>query len=104
MFHAILDLSATDSRSDPDEYVSIDETFNPTVHRVNHAVKSRALYPERPVPVKSRALYPERPVPDVPSILLRFSHPTQDLIETVQRKVDALVEAADVKKGLFQSF
>lgn len=91
MFHAILDLSATDSRSDPDEYVSIDETFNPTVHRVNHAVKSRALHPERPVP-------------DVPSILLRFSHPTQDLIETVQRKVDALVEAADVKKGSFQSF
>ncbi|KAF4445261.1 ATP-dependent DNA helicase 2 subunit 2 [Fusarium acutatum] len=82
-----MDLSTygLDDKGDPDEYASIDETFNPTVHRVNHAVKSRALHPDRPVP-------------DVPSILLRFSHPTEDLIETVQRKVDALVEAADVKK------
>ncbi|KAF9774795.1 hypothetical protein IL306_007169 [Fusarium sp. DS 682] len=82
-----MDLSSygIDDKGDPDEYARIDESFNPTIHRINHAVKSRAVYPEKPVP-------------DIPPILLRFAKPTEDLIETVQSKVDALVEAADVKK------
>jgi ATP-dependent DNA helicase 2 subunit 2 len=73
--------------SDVSEYVPIDDTFNPTIHRVNHAVKSRAVYPEKPVP-------------ETPSILLRFAQPPQDLIKKVQSKADALIQAADVKKGL----
>ncbi|KAF5229383.1 hypothetical protein FAUST_10453 [Fusarium austroamericanum] len=82
-----MDLSTygMDDDGNPSEYVPIDETFNPTVHRVNHAVKARAVYPENPVP-------------DTPSILLRFAQPTQDLIEKVQSKTDALIQAADVKK------
>ncbi|KAF4438468.1 ATP-dependent DNA helicase 2 subunit 2 [Fusarium austroafricanum] len=82
-----MDLSTygIDDTGEPDEYASIDETFNPTIHRINHAVKSRAVYPGKPVS-------------EIPSVLLRFSQPTEDLIGTVQRKVDALIEAADVKK------
>ncbi|RBR25821.1 uncharacterized protein FIESC28_01314 [Fusarium coffeatum] len=81
-----MDLSAygMDDEGEPAEYVPIDDTFNPTIHRVNHAVKSRAVYPEKPVP-------------ETPSILLRFAQPPQDLIEKVQSKADALIEAADVK-------
>jgi ATP-dependent DNA helicase 2 subunit 2 len=82
-----LDISTTNFGSDPAEYVPIDETFNPTIHRVNHAVKSRAVYPEKPVS-------------DIPPTLLRFAQPPQDLVEKVQSKVDSLIEAADVKKGM----
>ncbi|KAM0273442.1 hypothetical protein ACHAPA_001595 [Fusarium lateritium] len=82
-----MDLSTygMDDNGDPAEYVPIDETFNPTVHRVNHAVKSRAVYPEKPVS-------------EIPPTLLRFAQPPQDLVEKVQSKVDSLIEAADVKK------
>lgn len=83
-------LQISNSCSEPAEYVPIDDTFNPTIHRVNHAVKSRAVYPEKPVP-------------ETPSILLRFAQPPQDLVEKVQSKADALIEAADVKKGLYPS-
>ncbi|KAF4470922.1 ATP-dependent DNA helicase 2 subunit 2 [Fusarium albosuccineum] len=82
-----MDLSSygIDDNGDPAEYMPIDDTFNPTIHRVNHAVKSRAVYPEKPVP-------------ETPSVLLRFASPPEDLIEKVQSKVDALIEAAEVKK------
>lgn len=78
-------MASTNSSSEPAEYAPIDDTFNPTIHRINHAVKSRAVYPEKPIP-------------DTPSILLRFASPPDDLIEKVQSKIDALVEVADVKK------
>lgn len=70
----------------PAEYASIDETFNPAIHRVNNAVKMRAAYPDKPVP-------------ETPASLLRFSAPPEDLIEKVQPRVDSLIELADVKKG-----
>ncbi|KAM5358800.1 hypothetical protein ACJZ2D_014975 [Fusarium nematophilum] len=82
-----MDLSTygIDDNGDPAEYVPIDDTFNPTIHRINHAVKSRAVHPEKPVP-------------ETPPILLRFASSPDDLIERVQSRVDALVEAAEVKK------
>ncbi|UPK90069.1 hypothetical protein LCI18_001004 [Fusarium solani-melongenae] len=80
-----LSMYGIDDEGEPAEYAPIDDTFNPTIHRINHAVKSRAVYPEKPIP-------------DTPSILLRFASPPEDLIERVQSKIDALVEVADVKK------
>lgn len=66
----------------------IDDSYNPSIHRINHAVKSRAIHPERPIP-------------ETPSILLRFASPPDDLIEKVQSKIDALIGTAEVKKGEF---
>ncbi|KAK7428565.1 ATP-dependent DNA helicase yku80 [Neonectria magnoliae] len=82
-----MDLSTygIDDEGNPSEYVSIEDTYNPAIHRINHAVKSRAIHPEKPIA-------------DMPSILLRFASPPEDLIEKVQHKLDALVEAAEVKK------
>ncbi|WAO88574.1 ATP-dependent DNA helicase II subunit 2 [Fusarium falciforme] len=80
-----LSMYGIDDEGEPAEYAPIDDTFNPTIHRINHAVKSRAVYPEKPIP-------------DTPSILLRFASPPEDLIEKVQSKIDTLVEVADVKK------
>ncbi|CAM1505423.1 Fc.00g110600.m01.CDS01 [Cosmosporella sp. VM-42] len=82
-----MDLSTygIDDEGDPAEFVPIEDTYNPLIHRINHAIKQRAINPEKPVP-------------ETPSILLRFASPPEDLIEKVQSKVNALVEAADVKK------
>ncbi|PHH89096.1 hypothetical protein CDD83_6639 [Cordyceps sp. RAO-2017] len=67
------------------EYAPIDETFNPAIHRVNHAVRTRAVHPEKPVP-------------ETPSVLLRYSSPPKDLVERVQSRIDALVQVSEVKK------
>jgi ATP-dependent DNA helicase 2 subunit 2 len=82
-----MDLSkyGIDDEGEPAEYVKIEDTYNPTIHRINHAVKTRAVYPEKPIP-------------PTPAVLLRFAAPPQDLIEKVQSRVDSLVAAADVKK------
>lgn len=72
--------------SEPAEYVQIDDTYNPAIHRINQAVKFRAVHPEKPVP-------------DTPAMLLRYASPPEDLIEKVQSRVDALVQTAEVKKG-----
>ncbi|KAK9435975.1 ATP-dependent DNA helicase II subunit 2 [Metarhizium brunneum] len=74
-----------DEEGNPAEYASIDETFNPAIHRVNNAVKMRAAHPDKPVP-------------ETLASLLRFSAPPEDLIEKVQPRIDSLIELADVKK------
>lgn len=71
----------------PAEYAPIDDTFNPIIHRINGAVKQRAVYPDKPIE-------------DIPSVLLRFAQPPQDLIERVQDRIEDLIKAADVKKGV----
>ena len=72
--------------SEPAEYAPIDDSYNPSIHRINNAVKSRAVHPEAPVG-------------PIPEILMRFSSPPQDLIEKVQSRVDSLIETAEVKNG-----
>lgn len=74
-----------DQDGEPAEYASIDEIYNPAIHRINHAIKQRAIYPEKPVP-------------EIPPVLLRFAAPPTELVETVQATIDSLIKAADVKK------
>ncbi|KAL9485004.1 hypothetical protein ACSS6W_003793 [Trichoderma asperelloides] len=75
-----------DQDGEPAEYATIDEIYNPAIHRINHAIKQRAVYPEKPVP-------------EIPPVLLRFAAPPTELVETVQATIDSLIKAADVKKG-----
>jgi hypothetical protein len=72
--------------SEPAEYVPIDDAFNPSIHRINHAVKARAIHPDGPVP-------------SIPPLLTRFAAPPEDLISKVQGRIDSLIQAAEVKKG-----
>ncbi|PHH63602.1 hypothetical protein CDD81_5694 [Ophiocordyceps australis] len=67
------------------EWAPIDETYNPAVHRVNYAVKTRAVHPDKPIT-------------DIPPVLLRFSSPPEALIAKAQSRIDTLVEMAQVKK------
>ena len=85
-----MDLSTygIDENGDPAEYITTDEMYNPTIHRINAAVAQRAVYPDKPIP-------------ETAPVLLRFAAPAQDLMEKVQDEITSLVEAADVKKGKF---
>lgn len=82
-----MDLSAygIDDEGNPAEFAPPDDTFNPFIHRINSAVKHRAVHPDQPVP-------------DTPSILLRFAAPPEDLLQRVQSNIDTLIQASGVQK------
>lgn len=74
----------------PAEYAPIDETYNPTIHRINQAIRARAVDPEGPIGPPAE-------------ILLRFSKPPEELINKAKPDIEALVDAAEIKKGMFPS-
>lgn len=66
--------------------MAIDEPFNPLIHRIKAATKERAVHPSGPVP-------------PIPPILTKFTGPPEDVVEGAQPQIDALIQAAEVKKG-----
>jgi ATP-dependent DNA helicase 2 subunit 2 len=76
------------SPSQPAEYMSIEDTYAPMVHRVNQAVRHRAVRPTEPI----------TPPAD---ILIKYSLPPSDLVSDSAQELNNLVKAADVKKGMF---
>lgn len=72
--------------SNPTEYMPIEETFSPSMHRINQAVRRRAIRPEEPVGPPAE-------------ILTKYSHPPEGLIKTSKTKLEKLIAAADIKKG-----
>ncbi|KAL2271739.1 hypothetical protein VTJ83DRAFT_1110 [Remersonia thermophila] len=74
-----------DEHGNPVEYAPIDELYNPTIHRLNQAIRARAVDEEAPI--------------DAPAdILLRFSNPPQKLLDKAKAEIAALIDAAEVKK------
>ncbi|TVY18689.1 ATP-dependent DNA helicase II subunit 2 [Lachnellula arida] len=82
-----MDLSGfgRDENGEPTEYMTIEETYAPGLHRINQAIRTRAVQPDKPV---------EEP----PEILVKWSHPPPELVKKAAPKLQKLVEAADVKK------
>lgn len=82
-----MDLSnfGKDDDGEPTEYMPMDETYSPMLHRINQVIKHRAVFPEADAPSPAE-------------ILIRFSNPHPDLVDQSQSKLDRLVKAADVKK------
>ncbi|KAL2128043.1 hypothetical protein VTI74DRAFT_9790 [Chaetomium olivicolor] len=74
-----------DDEGKPVEYAPIDEAYNPTIHRMNQAIRARAVDPEAPI---------EPPA----EILLRFSKPPEKLIDKARSEIEALIDAAEIKK------
>ena len=72
--------------SNPSEYMALTDTFSPILHRLDQAVRWRAVHPNEPVPPPYE-------------ILTRYSKPPDELAAKSQRKLEKLVAAADVKKG-----
>ncbi|KZL63322.1 ku70 ku80 n-terminal alpha beta domain-containing protein, partial [Colletotrichum incanum] len=74
-----------DDEGNPSEYAAIDDTYNPIIHRINQAIRQRAVNPDGPID-------------PVPSILVRYAAPPEGLVEKSKPQVEALVSAAQVKK------
>ena len=66
------------------------DTFSPVLHRIDQAVRWRAVHPMEPIPPPYE-------------ILTRFSKIPHDLEAASKSKLTKLMEAADVKKGMLQS-
>lgn len=56
------------------------------MHRINQAVRHRAIYPDQPVP-------------PIPPILVKYAKPDEDLEQAARTRLDDLIETAEVKKG-----
>ncbi|KAK4554807.1 ATP-dependent DNA helicase yku80 [Recurvomyces mirabilis] len=82
-----MDLSTfgKDDEGHDTEYMAMDETYSPMLHRLHQVINHRAVFPDS-----------EPPPPY--EILTRFSHPPAELIEKAQPAIERLKEAANVKK------
>ncbi|KAK0623545.1 SPOC like C-terminal domain-containing protein [Immersiella caudata] len=82
-----MDLSklGADDEGNPTEYAPIDESYNPIIHRLNQAIRARAVHPDEPIGPPA-------------GILLRFSKPPEKLLDDAKSEIRALIDAAEVKK------
>ena len=82
-----MDLSdfGKDDEGNPAEYMNMTDTFSPVLHRIDQAVRWRAVHPTEPVPPPYE-------------ILTRYSNPPTELVARAKKKLDRLIAAADVKK------
>ena len=72
--------------SEPAEYMAIEDTYSPVLHRISQAIRRRAVKPDEGIP----------PPPDV---LTKWSHPPTELVEKSSGQIEKLIRIADVKKG-----
>ncbi|KAK3078793.1 hypothetical protein LTS18_006604, partial [Coniosporium uncinatum] len=70
---------------EPAEYAALEDTYSPALHRINQAIRWRAVHPTEEVPPPYE-------------ILTKYMNPPEDLIKNAQPHLDKLIAAADVKK------
>ncbi|KAI9679822.1 MAG: ATP-dependent DNA helicase II subunit 2 [Caeruleum heppii] len=82
-----MDLSrfGTDEDGAPSEYMPMEDTFSPVVHRIDQVTRWRAVHPTEPLP----------PPYDV---LTKFSNPPEELLQAAQPHLNDAIAAANVKK------
>ncbi|KAG4413194.1 hypothetical protein IFR04_013659 [Cadophora malorum] len=82
-----IDLSTfgKDDDGNPTEFMTIEETFSPTVHRVNQAIRQRAIHPDGEV---------GEPAP----VLTKWSKPPAELIANAEPQLEALLKISGVTK------
>ena len=66
--------------------MEIQDTYSAVLHRINQAVRWRAVHPNEPVPPPF-------------DILVKYSNPPEELVKKSKRRLEKLVIAANVKKG-----
>jgi ATP-dependent DNA helicase 2 subunit 2 len=72
--------------SQPAEYMQIDDSYSPSVHRINQAIRQRAVHPSDPIAPPAE-------------VLMKWSLPPQELVSASASQLQKLVGAAEVKKG-----
>lgn len=82
-----MDLSThdRDDSGQPAEYMPIEETFSPVLHRINQVIRHRAIHPSSEIP-------------PIPETLTKYSQPPADLLASAQPHLNAVLNAADLKK------
>ncbi|GAB1217180.1 ATP-dependent DNA helicase II subunit 2 [Aspergillus terreus] len=80
-----MELVNTDEDGDPIEGLPIEDSFSPVLHRINAAIRSRAIHPNEPIPPPSERL-------------TKLSHPPDELVEKSKKYLEKLMEVAEVKK------
>ncbi|KAF7506322.1 ATP-dependent DNA helicase II subunit 2 [Endocarpon pusillum] len=67
------------------EYMALEDTFSPVLHRIEQAKRWRAVRPMEPLP-------------PVPEVLLKYSQQPEELQREAKPALQRLMKAADVKK------
>lgn len=84
-----MDLSSAGKDDDgaATEYMKIEDTLNPVVHRIQEAIRYRVMYPDAEVQPPSE-------------LLMKFSQPPQHLVDAAKTKkqVAHLIKVADLKR------
>lgn len=83
-----MDLSTfgRDDDGEPTEYMKLEDTYSPLLHRVNHIIRWRA----------TNNIYDTLPEP--PQILTKYSVPPADLVAQSEKQLTSLIKAGDVKR------
>ncbi|TAQ85878.1 hypothetical protein B7494_g5778 [Chlorociboria aeruginascens] len=80
-----LSMFGQDDEGQPAEYMTIDDTYSPLLHRIDQAIRKRAAKPDDPI---------EPPA----DILLKWSNPPSELISKSTLQLEKLITVADVKQ------
>ena len=73
-----------------DEPLPISDYYSPVLHRVDSAVRFRAVNPDLPLPPVSKTL-------------TKWSHMPEELVEKSRPYLQKVTQVADIKKGIFLS-
>ncbi|KAK4202753.1 SPOC like C-terminal domain-containing protein [Triangularia verruculosa] len=74
-----------DEEGKPLDYAPVDEVYNPIIHRMNQAIRARAIDPESSIGPPAE-------------ILLRYSKPPKKLLDKAKHEIGNLIDAAELKK------
>ncbi|KAK2605204.1 hypothetical protein N8I77_008059 [Diaporthe amygdali] len=74
-----------DGEGNPAEFAALQDLYSPIIHRVNQAVRARAVAPDGDVA-------------GIPDILKKYSRPPEKLVKEAEPQIDALRKVADLKK------
>ncbi|KAJ5163494.1 uncharacterized protein N7500_005324 [Penicillium coprophilum] len=80
-----MDFVTTNDEGEPTNDLPIDESFSPLLHRIESAVRYRAVHPSDPVLDPSERL-------------TEFAHPSEEIVKNSKSHLERLMSTADVKK------
>ncbi|CAG8888154.1 unnamed protein product [Penicillium egyptiacum] len=81
-----MEFITTNDEGERTDDLPIDESFSPLLHRIESAVRYRAVHPHDPVLDPSERL-------------TQFAHPSEDMVKNSKSRLGKLISTADVKKG-----
>ncbi len=72
--------------SNEGEQLELDDAYSPALHRINEAIRRRAVYDREEIGPPAE-------------ILTRYSHPSDEVVQRAEDSLAELIKTASVKKG-----